>query len=256
MTVSSTDISNTTQSSYDSAFFDKMDADACSSARVIVPILQGLFEVNSVCDVGCGLGQWAAAFAEIGGSTVLGLDGQWVDQSRLAIPRENFRVTSLDQAWAINESFDLCVCLEVAEHLPPSKSQHLVEQLTKAAEVILFSAAIPGQQGTHHINEQWPEYWEELFGQFGFLKLDVLRPHIWRDARVAWYYQQNVVLYVKGSLVDRVPALSAARRETMENPLTLIHPKSLSPLRQFKPAIKNCISAGRRAFCRRLRSDD
>lgn len=249
------DSRGTTQAAYNSAFFNKMDAEAYSSARVIVPIVREYFKVDSVCDVGCGLGQWAGAFAEGGASTVLGLDGQWVDQSQLAIPRDCFQVTPLDQAWAINGSFDLCVCLEVAEHLPSSKSQHLVKQLTRAAEAILFSAAIPGQQGTYHINEQWPEYWEELFSRFGFLKLDVLRPRIWRDARVAWYYQQNVVLYVQDSLISRVPELKAARCETTENPLTLIHPKSLSPLRQLKPATQNFICAARRALHRRLRRD-
>ena len=33
------------------------------------------------------------------------------------------------------------------------------------APVLLFSYAIPGQKGTDHINEQWPDYWEALLSE-------------------------------------------------------------------------------------------
>jgi len=33
---------------------------------------------------------------------------------------------------------------------------------------VLFSAAIPNQGGTGHINEQWQEYWAEKFYANGF----------------------------------------------------------------------------------------
>jgi hypothetical protein len=46
--------------------------------------------------------------------------------------------------------FDLAVCLEVAEHLPPERAESFIRELCDLAPVVLFSAAIPGQGGTGH----------------------------------------------------------------------------------------------------------
>ncbi len=128
----------------------------------------------------------------------LGHRGPWVDQASLAIPQADFlfQVLELDQPWELTESFDLCCCLEVAEHLPHESADTLISNLTVASDVVLFSAAIPGQEGTDHINEQWPEYWERSFAVRGYLKLDILRPRIGRTT-VGWYYQQNMYLFVR-----------------------------------------------------------
>ena len=52
--------------------------------------------------------------------------------------------------------YELAVCLEVAEHLNESSADNLILQLTNLANRVLFSAAIPGQGGLHHVNEQPP----------------------------------------------------------------------------------------------------
>lgn len=57
----------------------------------------------------------------------------------------------------------------------------IVTALTDAAPVILFSAAVPGQGGNNHINEQWPEYWCQLFKALGYDVLDPIRPRIRED---------------------------------------------------------------------------
>jgi hypothetical protein len=44
--------------------------------------------------------------------------------------------------------FDPVVCLEVAGHLPFPWSENLIESLALYGDIILFSAAPPGQGGT------------------------------------------------------------------------------------------------------------
>ena len=67
--------------------------------------------------------------------------------------------------------------------------------MCKLSDVVLFSAAIPGQGGTHHLNERWPSYWANLFGSAGYDVLDVVRANIWDDARVEWWYRQNLLVF-------------------------------------------------------------
>ena len=62
----------------------------------------------------------------------------------------------LAQPLQIDRRFDLALSLEVAEHLPPECGSEFVQTLTDLSSVILFSAAIPFQGGTDHLNEQWP----------------------------------------------------------------------------------------------------
>src|SRR5262249_14104781 len=78
--------------------------------------------------------------------------------------------------------FDLAICLEVAEHLPSDCAADLVTNLCNAADVVLFSAATPGQGGTRHINEQRPSYWSHLFSRNGYRCLDAIRPIIWTES--------------------------------------------------------------------------
>src|ERR1700722_15751200 len=150
---------------YDADFYRKLKANSYRSALVIIPVLQRLVPFTSVCDVGCGAGSWLQAFADNGITDYLGLDGDYVDRASLAIPVERFRATDLAQPFVVERNFDLAVCLEVAEHLPPSRAESLIADLTKVAPLVLFSAAIPHQGGKGHVNEQWQPYWVELFGR-------------------------------------------------------------------------------------------
>ncbi|MGH9830080.1 MAG: hypothetical protein ACREDR_43265, partial [Blastocatellia bacterium] len=67
---------------------------------------------------------------------------------------------------------------------------------TGSAPLILFSAAIPGQQGQGHVNERWPSYWRRLFARHAFSMLDPIRPCVREDRRVMWWYRQNLLLFV------------------------------------------------------------
>jgi len=194
-------------SSYDASFFEYVNASARAAAERIVPLLQRQLAPGSVLDVGCGQGAWLAVWQHCGVGDVFGVDGAYVDRSRLLFAPERFCAHDLAQGFDLERTFDLVQCLEVAEHLPPSSAEPLVDSLVRHGEVIVFSAAPPGQGGHEHVNERSYEYWRGLFLHRGYLPLDWLRPRILTAAAIDPWYRYNTLLYVSR---DAMPRLSEA----------------------------------------------
>ena len=179
-----------------------------SSARVIVPLVLELVQPSSVIDVGCGTGEWLSVFEEHGVEDVWGVDGGWVSKKRLEIAEERFVPFDLEQPFHMDRRFDLVVSLEVAEHLPQECANTFVESLTRLGPVVLFSAAIPHQDGANHINCQWPEYWAERFDEKDYVVIDCLRRKIWRNENVAKSYRQNILMFAAREHLEGLPSLS------------------------------------------------
>lgn len=199
---------------YDAEFYEGQCAGALSSARVVVPLVLELFPIGSVCDVGCGVAPWLRAFREMGVADVVGLDGEHVDKATLQIPPELFVPCDLARSVKLGRRFDLALSLEVAEHLPPARAASFVHDLTALAPVVLFSAAIPGQGGRNHVNEQWQDYWARLFAAHDYVPADAIRPAIWDNEAVEWWYRQNTLLYCAAPQLPRHPGLAAAAART------------------------------------------
>jgi SAM-dependent methyltransferase len=176
-----------------------------------------LLRPASIVDIGCGAGHWLATAMELGVNDILGIDGGWALKIKLEIPCDKFLAHDLTTPLQLGRKFDVALSLEVAEHLAESQARAFVKTLCAASDKILFSAAIPGQGGRHHVNEQWPAYWAHLFAESGFECYDVLRPGIWTNPRVLWYYAQNCLIFAR-------PALIGNSRATTE-PLALVHPE-------------------------------
>ena len=153
---------------YTSEYFQTLRPESNLSAMAVIPLVLELYRPGSVVDVGCGLGGWLAAFQAYGVEDILGIDGDYVDRKMLDIPPEHFKAIDISRPFTLDRTYDLAVCLEVAEHLAPAHATDFVESLTRLAPVILFSAAIPLQGGTNHLNEQWPDYWTQKSEQEGF----------------------------------------------------------------------------------------
>lgn len=176
---------------------DAADESSRTSAAVVVPRVLGLFRPASVVDFGCGRGYWLAAFQAAGVAKVLGLDSPWVPRETLAISQHSFRATDLTAPVRFHERFDLAVCLEVAEHLPEAASEVLVDSLADASEVVLFSAAVPGQGGYGHINERPQEWWQDLFRRRGYEAVPGFAEQLRGRPDVAWWYARNILFYVR-----------------------------------------------------------
>lgn len=210
---------------YSQLFYRKVGTSAERSAREIVPLAVRLLEPRTVVDVGCGLGDWLAVFKEFGVHEVLGIDGDWVPRDSLRIDSACFLAHSLAEPLSIPQQFDLVVCLEVAEHLPAKAAAGFIQTLTRLGPAVMFSAAVPYQSGTGHVNEQWPEYWADLFAECRYLPLDYFRPLIWRNSKVSSWYCQNLLLFVQDTLIETNPRLKAAHLNTRVSMLSVVHPR-------------------------------
>lgn len=216
--------SNPMAFTYSQKFYDEMKVTNLSSARVVARVVAPMVRPKSVVDVGCGTGIWLKAFQEQGVKDVFGVDGSWVKPDMLVIPLERFAVENLEKPFSINRKADLAVSLEVGEHLPHDAAKNLVDNLTSIAPVVLFSAAIPYQGGSRHINEQWPEYWRKLFAERGYRPVDCVRRRIWDDKEVSFFYAQNIIVYVDSSKLSAYPALEEEVRTGHGNAHALVHP--------------------------------
>jgi len=204
---------------YDTRFYQERKEGSARSARRIVPLVMSIIEPASVIDVGCGSGEWARAF-KARGVQILGIDG-YSDPVDADLHQEEFRRLPLEEMLPdVGRTFDLAVCLEVAEHLPPKRSDGFVRDLVRLAPAVLFSAAIPGQRGNHHINERWPDYWATLFARYGYSCFD-FRMTLWEMEDVDWWYVQNVLLFIRS---DKIATHSQLQTLRPERPRRLVHP--------------------------------
>lgn len=212
-----------TGSAYDQQFYEDISDGSRRSAAVVVPLVLRLLPgVRSVVDFGCGAGAWLAEYALCGVPTITGLDFGQGTSDHLFIPRDRFHVTDLSRPVAVVERHDLAMSLEVAEHMPDEAARTFVRSITSAADLVMFSAATPLQGGHHHVNERWQSYWIRLFAEAGYRCHDVLRPLLWNDKRVEWWYRQNVLLFAKEGFattsLDGLPSFHGR---------DLIHPENL-----------------------------
>jgi SAM-dependent methyltransferase len=217
-------MTTTHQRDYSQRFYDGWSSVTDSSAATVVPFIMDLVGPRSVVDVGCGSGSWLGAFLERG-VAVQGIDGWWVDATRLQFPAEAFEVHDLRAPLVLSTTYDLAISLEVGEHLPEASAEAFVQSLTRAAPVVVFSAAVPGQGGADHLNEQWPAYWVERFRRNGFVAVDAIRPEFWEDERVGWFYRQNMIIFCRESELDGHERLAKVHEESGGRVLPLVHPE-------------------------------
>lgn len=191
---------------YSQQFYDRVNDIAERSARPCIAAITEWHPIESVVDFGCGEGAWLGAWRAAGALRVRGLDGNWVDSSRLRIARDEFVTADLATPIDLGVRYDLAQCVEVAEHLPASAAPVLVATLCRHAPLILFSAAPPGQGGEHHINEQPYAYWQAMFAKRDFRLFDCLRPRIAAAREVAYWFRYNLFLYAAPAAMAALPA--------------------------------------------------
>ena len=212
-----------------------------ASAAAIVPAVLRWFPARSVVDVGCGIGTLLATFARYGVADVLGLDGDHVPRDLLHIDPSQFRAADFHTLRDLGGSFDIACSLEYAEHLPPACADRFVALLAGAAPVVLFSAAVPGQGGLGHVNEQRQSWWAARFAAHGMVPVDCIRPAILNAPDAEWYYAQNTLIYCRP---DHVPA----GLSPVSNPLylDLLDDRVFGPLIRAPDSIHASIRALRR----------
>lgn len=187
---------------YNKPFFELQQSQSYQSARNILPLVNEWFKPASVIDIGCGVGAWLKVFKELNIKQIRGLDGDYVAVENLLIEKDEFVATDLEKTVQVAARYDLVMCLEVAEHLHANRAESFITDLCNAGDIILFSAAIPGQEGTLHINEQYPGYWISKFEKNNFVCIDCIRPVIWNNSNIEFWYKQNIMLFINKASIN------------------------------------------------------
>ena len=190
---------------YNRKFYDYVNSGSIRSAERMLPYLTERMNIHSVLDVGCGQGAWLSVWRNLGVTEIHGIDGDYVERSRLLIDEDAFTASDLEQPFDLGRQFDVVQSLEVAEHLSESSASGFVGSLVRHGDIVLFSAAAKGDGGEHHINEQDYDYWRNHFSQHGYVALDYLRPLIIKDRDIEPWYRYNTFLYVKAETVNELP---------------------------------------------------
>ncbi len=168
------------------------------SVEVIAELIVEHFNPKTVVDIGCGEGLFLNALYKRN-VQVIGSD---ISEAAIKLAPKDFIVFQSDATKPIryNKTFDLCLCIEIAEHIPNKYSKTLVENATLASDTVFFTAAPPGQGGVGHINEQPPEFWIRLFEAQGFTHqtdLSTQLRHRMKDQRVLEFLYKNVMIFTR-----------------------------------------------------------
>jgi len=185
---------------YSNSWFEEManDDQLEEDAKSVVDVLIQEFDPDSVIDLGCGVGHYLKHFKE-SGISINGMDGAEAAQIHAVIDDENIKKHDLRNPYYPSRDYDLVVCIEVAEHLPEKYANVLVKSIVRCGETVVFTAATPGQGGSHHINEQPRQYWKSLFinqgMQYDEETVDRLRENI--DVNKAEWVPENLFVFQK-----------------------------------------------------------
>lgn len=129
---------------------------------------------NSYLDVGSGTGAMVNMAEKVGIEIVNGMD----ILPRPAHPR--LMQVDLRQYQRLPVRYDLVTSIETAEHIEPEYADTFIDTITtNASKRIVFTAAMPGQQGHGHVNCQPMEYWRTKFYDRGW---NYYPPETWRLA--------------------------------------------------------------------------
>ncbi|MDD7027485.1 MAG: hypothetical protein PUI46_10415 [Lachnospiraceae bacterium] len=183
---------------YNDKFHEKRNELTRYAAETVVEFLMSIVPINSVCDVGGGVGVWVDEVKKQSSGRYkkgIVLDGAYVPAGQRLVEKSEFIECDLTDRINLNEKFDLAISLEVAEHLPEVRANTFIEDIVSLSDIILFSAAIPGQGGKGHINEQPISYWVDLFKKNGYEAFDIIRPRIQAIKKIPSWYRNNTIIY-------------------------------------------------------------
>ncbi|OAF01254.1 hypothetical protein AYJ54_29710 [Bradyrhizobium centrolobii] len=201
------------QRQYDEKFMDYASMSSHYAASEIIPLLLRALPIASVADIGCAAGGWLSVWRSAGIADIRGVDGDYVRLDDLGIPRELFTPADLSRPLDLGRTFDLVQSLEVAEHIDAQFADQFVQNLVAhARKYVMFSAAVPGQGGEYHVNEQPYDFWRERLVRHGFDAYDFIRPQVAGNHRISFWYRYNTILYVhRDHQAALDPAIQATR---------------------------------------------
>ncbi len=123
--------------------------------------------VRSMIDVGCGLG-YSLKYFEDAGVEVLGVDGSPSALTQSVVPGKVQQHDFTNGPWSPPKSYDLVWSTEFIEHVEQQYEPNFLKTFEAASKYLMITFAIPGQQGHHHVNLQYEDYWIDRMKEIGF----------------------------------------------------------------------------------------
>jgi SAM-dependent methyltransferase len=153
---------------YPKRFFTDNLIDSRPMAEYLSPKIVKSLNINSVIDLGCATGHWVNALEKTG-IEVVGIEGGDNAKTMLVCNPNKVIFADLREPLKLNGKFDMVISIEVAEHIEHKfVDEYLDNMMRFNPKLIMMTAAIPGQGGEFHVNEQESDYWDKLFLSRGF----------------------------------------------------------------------------------------
>lgn len=143
-------------------------------SSVIANAIKNVFDLkpaSKIIDVGCATGDLVREL-RIRGHLADGIEGSInakkyfeTDSIFIADLRKPF---SEDIRITLSRPYDLCISIEVLEHIEEEYSDILIDNLVSLSDTLLITAAKPGQTGHYHVNCQEKQYWIAKLSKRGY----------------------------------------------------------------------------------------
>ncbi len=195
---------NPLEAVYNDNFFDVQHHENVlgDTPKALAGIVKNFYNPRSVVDFGCGIGIYLRELEKLG-MDVFGIDGSPAASRNLVIDKGRFLTQDCTKEFTLPRRYDGAICFEVAEHIPTEKSRILVGNITRASDLVFFTAAPKGQGGHDHINEQEPKFWLDLFSEKGyeFLEEDtrIIKKELFDKKAIFWLAENFLVFSKKKS---------------------------------------------------------
>jgi SAM-dependent methyltransferase len=90
----------------------------------------------SVVDFGCGTGEWLKVARDMGADVVQGVETEFDSIEPIDVPV--FYGDLASDEIDLGRKFDIGICVEVAEHLPPESAKGLVGNIARHCDMVIF----------------------------------------------------------------------------------------------------------------------
>jgi len=169
-------------------------------AKAVCDAICKVLDPKSVIDAGCAVGDLIKEFDKRK-IMCYGIEGTDNVVPYLLVPKDKVFIKDLRLPLNLGLSFDLAICLEVAEHIDEECADQFVENLTNLSKRVLISAAPPGQGGHGHVNCQPYTYWVFKFVNRGFINGQSIQDRVknllkpWKDKKGIKAYYDNMMYF-------------------------------------------------------------
>jgi cyclopropane fatty-acyl-phospholipid synthase-like methyltransferase len=150
-------------------------------------------DVDTVVDVGCGIGMYSKFFTNKYNWKCIGLEG--TKNIKDISVYNKIKTVDLSKPIGIMPTFDLVFCLEVGEHIPKQYEKVFIDNIISMADKhIVLSWGIPTQKGKGHVNLRENSYIKGLLHDKGF-KFDIEKTCKLRENTKFNYFNVSVMAF-------------------------------------------------------------